>query len=114
MFRQYDLHKAHYYEVRVRFGLPAQTAARCLAKVADAYKLDKKVKRAFQPLGGLAFDDRNLTWHTANDSISVTSLAGRLKIAFAAGAHQLRLLASRTSEADLTWGLKHTRSGSAR
>ena len=30
-----------------------------IAKVADAYKLDKKVKREFKPLGSIAYDSRN-------------------------------------------------------
>lgn len=30
---------------------------RCISKVADAYKLDKKTQRTFSPLGGIAYDD---------------------------------------------------------
>jgi RAB protein geranylgeranyltransferase component A len=38
---QYTLHKALYYRVKDEFGLSAQIVVRVIAKVADAYKLDK-------------------------------------------------------------------------
>lgn len=69
--------------------------------MADAYKLDKKVPRVFQPLGALAFDDRNLSWHVAKQTVSIGTLHGRLKIPFAAGDRQLALLAVHQGESDL-------------
>ncbi len=57
VFRQYDLHKALYYEVKSRFGLSAQVVVRVLAKVADAYKLDRKKQREFRNRGSIAYDD---------------------------------------------------------
>lgn len=102
-FGQYALHKLAYLEVRKRFELPAQIAVRCISKVADAYKLDKDSKRAFRPLGSLAFDDRNLTWHVDKRTVSVGTLNGRIKIPFAAGDRQLALLASRQGESDLVY-----------
>ena len=47
-FRQYDLHHLCYSTVRGQFGLSAQVTVRVLAKVADAYKLDRKAKRVFR------------------------------------------------------------------
>ena len=35
-FRQFDLHKLAYGDLRARFGLTAQAAVRSIAKVADA------------------------------------------------------------------------------
>ena len=35
---------------------------RCIAKVADAYKLDRKRKRSFQALGSVAYDARIPKW----------------------------------------------------
>ena len=35
---------------------------RSVAKVADAYKLDKKTKRTFRPLGSIAYDARIMTY----------------------------------------------------
>lgn len=102
-FGQYALHKLAYSELRELFALPAQIAIRCIAKVADAYKLDKKTKRTFRPLGSLAFDDRNLTWHVGKRSVSLGTLNGRIKMPFAAGQRQLALLASRQGESDLVF-----------
>jgi putative transposase len=100
-FGQYNLHKARYAEARELFGLPAQVAVRCISKVADSYKLDKKVRRTFRPLGSVAFDDRNLTWYVEKQTVSIGTLTGRIKLAFAAGDRQLSLLASRQGESDL-------------
>ena len=50
-FRQFVLHKLAYDDTRERFGLSAQVAVRSIAKVADAYKLDKCTPRSFAPLG---------------------------------------------------------------
>ena len=40
-FRQYDLHKLLYAQIRQQTGLTAQVVVRCIAKVVDAYKLDR-------------------------------------------------------------------------
>ncbi len=47
-FRQYDLHKLAYVDLRSRFGLTAQAAVRCIAKVADAFKVNQEVAPVFQ------------------------------------------------------------------
>src|SRR4051794_16103572 len=57
-FRQFPIHRLTYQSVRDTFGLAAQLTVRCIAKVADAYKLDRKIKRIFNPHGAIAFDDR--------------------------------------------------------
>jgi putative transposase len=48
-FRQFPIHRLTYQAVRDTFHLAAQLAVRCIAKVADAYKLDRKTRRTFQP-----------------------------------------------------------------
>src|SRR5215211_7860020 len=58
MFRQFPIHRLTYGAVRETFGLAAQLTVRCIAKVADAYKLDRKVRRTFARLGAVAFDER--------------------------------------------------------
>ena len=63
-FGQYAIHQAYYAQIRESSGLSAQIVVRCIAKVADAYKLDKKTQRKFKPLGAIAYDDRILTWKT--------------------------------------------------
>jgi putative transposase len=61
-FRQFAIHKLTYATVRERFDLAAQLTVRCIAKVADAYKVDRKVQRSFAPHGALAYDNRILSF----------------------------------------------------
>src|SRR5215213_6069361 len=50
-FGQFPIHRLTYNHVRETFGLAAQLTVRCIAKVADAYKLDRKTQRTFASLG---------------------------------------------------------------
>ncbi len=98
-FHQYSLHHLCYREVRDRFGLAAQVAVRAIAKVADAYKLDRDVERNFRPMGSIAYDNRILAF--GESAVSIWSLDGRLAIPFACGDGQRLLLASPKAESDL-------------
>ena len=102
-FGQYPLHKGQYAEQRAVSGLTAQVIVRCIGKVADAYKLDKRTQRTFQPTGAIAFDDRILTWYTDKGQVSIWSVDGRLKLPFVCGEYQRGLLAFRQGEADLAF-----------
>ena len=102
-FGQYPLHKAQYAVQRGESGLTAQVVVRAIGKVADAYKLDKRTQRTFQPTGAIAFDDRILTWYTDKGQVSVWSVNGRLKLPFVCGEYQRGLLAFRQGEADLAF-----------
>jgi putative transposase len=104
-FGQYKLHKLAYHPIKASSGLSAQIVVRAIAKVADAYKLDKKRKRTFKPLGAIAYDDRILP---AKDSeVSVWTLAGRQTIPFVCGEQTAELLKSRQGESDLlSWSTK--------
>jgi putative transposase len=103
VFGQYNLHKLVYADVRERSGLSAQIVVRCIAKVADAYKLDKKSQRTFKPFGAIAFDDRILSWKLDKQIVSIWTVAGRQKIPYACGERQKRLLESRIGETDLVF-----------
>lgn len=100
-FRQYDLHHKCYRTVREKFGLSAQVAVRAIAKVADAYKLDRKAKRTFKKAGSIAFDDRILTWRLQDGTVSIWTVDGRLRIPFVCGDQQRGLLQARRGESDL-------------
>lgn len=100
-FRQFSLHGLVYREIRERFLLAAQMAIRVEAKVADAYKLDKKTQRTFRPHGAIAYDSRILKWHVAQQIVSLWTLEGRQTIPFQAGAQQLALLQYQDGESDL-------------
>ena len=87
-FRQYSLHKLVYYDVRERFGLSSQMTVRCISKVADAYKLDRKTKRTFRETGAIAYDSRILSWKARKQAASIWTLNGRQTIPFACGDHR--------------------------
>src|SRR5699024_2138336 len=98
-FRQFDLHKLAYQGIRVQFQLSAQVAVRCIAKVADAYKLDQKTKRTFRKHSAQPYDERILRFVT-DEKVSLWLLAGREKIGYVCGDHQRQLLEHRKGEVD--------------
>jgi putative transposase len=100
-FGQYALQQAHYYAVKARFGLTAQLVIRLIAKVADAYKLDRARARRFRRHGSIAYDDRILRYGT--DRVSLWSLDGRLQIPFVCDDRARKLLLSRQGESDLLY-----------
>lgn len=100
IFRQYDLHKLCYHDLRAKFEITAQVAVRCIAKVADAYKIDQKTQRTFRKHSAQPYDDRILRF-CANDIVSLWVLPGREKISYVCGDHQRKLLEHRKGEIDL-------------
>lgn len=103
VFSQFKIHGLTYYDTRDSFNLSAQVTVRCISKVADAYKLDKKTQRAFKPHGAIAYDARILKWYVDRQEVSIWSTQGRLKIPFVAGQHQLELLKYQRGESDLAY-----------
>lgn len=101
IFAQFQLHKLAYSVIREKYGLSAQVAVRVIAKVADAYKLDKKTLRVFHKHGSIAFDERILRY--GEDYVSIWTLGGREKIPFVCGAREKKLLANRQGESDLAY-----------
>lgn len=101
VFKQYHLHKLTYHKARDTFDLSAQMVVRCIAKVADAYKLDKKRERTFRKYGAISYDERIISFK--QDSVSLWTVEGRRTIAFVCGEHQRKLLPFRKGEVDLIY-----------
>jgi putative transposase len=99
-FQQFALHKITYAECRESFDLSAQAAIRCIAKVADAYKLDRKCQRAFRKHSAQPYDDRIFRF-VSGDAVSIWTLEGRIKVPFVCGERQRALLTYRKGEVDL-------------
>lgn len=96
-YNQYKLHHIVYHPIRKSSKIAAQALVRCISKVVDSYKLDKKTKRFFRLLGAITYDDRILSY---NDKIaSIWSVNGRLKIPFVC--HNTNYLPHIKGEADL-------------
>jgi putative transposase len=102
-FGRVPVHKLTYAPVREKFELSAQVTVRCIGKVVDAYKLDKKQKRTFKLHGAIPYDSRILTFKHASQSVSIWTLAGRQLIPYMAGARQLELLQHQQGESDLAY-----------
>ncbi len=103
VFGTFKLQGMVYAAVRDRFDLTAQMVVRLVAKVADAYRLDKKSQRTFKPRGAISYDSRILKWFTDKRRVSIWSIAGRLDIPYLAGQRQLELLAHQQGESDLCY-----------
>lgn len=100
IFNNFKLHHEVYHSYKATFKLSSQVLIRCIAKVADAYKLDKKVKREFRPLGSIGYDNRIMTYKP-NDIVSLWAIGGRIKIPFVC--HNRNYLPYIKGEADLVY-----------
>ncbi len=101
-FGQFALHKLAYERCRELFGLAAQMTVRCIAKVADAYKLDRKTRRRFKRYAAQPYDDR--IFRLCSDThLSIWTVHGRLTIPYQCGERQRALLAYRKGEVDLMY-----------
>ncbi len=100
VLRQFELHKLTYAMARADFGLTAQAAVRCIAKVADAFKINRKIAPVFRADAAQPYDDRILSFK-GDDEVSIWTLEGRMRLKFVAGEHQLALLAFRKGEVDV-------------
>jgi len=99
VFNQFKIHNEVYHNLKSSSNLSAQALVRCISKVADAYKLDKKVKRTFKPLGSITYDSRILSYK--GDTVSIWSIGGRLKMPFVC--HNPNYLPYIKGEADLLY-----------
>ena len=100
-FGRNKLHLLTYTLTREQFGLSAQATVRCIGKVVDSYKLDKKTRRSFRADGAIAYDSRLLTYCLDKREVSIWSLGGRLRIPFVCGEHQWEQLQQQQGESDL-------------
>ena len=100
IFNNFKLHHKVYHSYKATFKLSSQMLVRQIAKVADAYKLDKKIKRTFRPLGGIAYDARIMTYKPDN-IVSLWCIGGRQKIKFIC--HNPAYLPYIKGEADLVY-----------
>lgn len=103
VFGQFALHKLYYGIVRKQFGLGADVTQRVFAKVSDAYKLNRKVTRAFKPYGAFPFNDRLVSYKLSTSIVSIWTMDGRQKMPFVCGDQQRQLLQGLHGECDLVY-----------
>ena len=97
-----ELQKLVYYDIRQRFGLSAQMCIRAIAKVAEAYKLDRKKRPAFRAHGSMTYDERILSFPRV-DRASLLTLDGRIEVPFRFGEYQAARLDRVRGQADLLY-----------
>lgn len=100
-FRQFDLHKLAYAETRTRFGLAAQMVVRTIAKVADAFKVNREVAPVFRKDAAQPYDERIFRFVKDCTAASIWTLQGRIVVPVVMGEHQRRLMAFQKGEVDL-------------
>ena len=100
-FRQFDLQKLAYKRIRTEFGLTAQAAIRSIAKVADAFKVNRDKAPVFKPLAAQPYDDRIMRFVNCGDAVSLWTVEGRIVVPVVMGKHQRALMIYRKGEADL-------------
>jgi putative transposase len=101
VFRQFDLHKLAYTDLRANFGLTAQAAVRTIAKVADAFKVNRDVAPRFRKDAAQPYDDRIIRFVRDGAAVSIWTVEGRITVPVVMGEHQKRLMAYRKGEVDL-------------
>lgn len=97
-----ELQKLVYYDIRQHFGLSAQMAIRAIAKVAEAYKRDKRIKPLFRSHGAMVYDERMSNFPTA-DRVSLLTLDGRVLVPFRFGAYAEGMMQRRRGQCDLLY-----------
>ena len=102
IFNKRQIQKKVYRPVKDYYGLSAQAVVRCIAKVADAYKVgNKKSVRKFRPLAAQPYDARILRF--LDDSVSIWVLGGRIKVPLCLGQFQRDRIHMRQGESDLVY-----------
>lgn len=101
-FGKIGIQKELYYEIREKFGLSAQMTVRAVGKVAESYKVDRKVLHEFDSHGAIVYDQRILSYKSA-DTISILTLDGRIEVGIQYGEYR-KLEANRVrGQADLIY-----------
>ncbi len=98
IWNQFKVHHLVYHPLKQSTNLSAQMLVRCISKVVDAYKIDRKKRRTFKHLGAITYDPRILSYKGM--TVSLWTVDGRLKgIPFVC--HNEKLLPYIKGEADL-------------
>jgi IS605 OrfB family transposase len=85
---KFDLQKIAYRELRDRFGLPADTAVRCLSQVCEAFKRDKEVQPEFRKHAAVPYSMGKNIGFKGPDKVSISTLNGRVIVPYVMGKYQ--------------------------
>ena len=95
--RAYDLHHECYYPVKEQTGLPSCYVVRAIARVAQSFG-KKRPPKKFYPTS-LDLDHNLFRYIPYNETVSLTTVSGRLKLKLQIGNFQRHLLKDQTPKA---------------
>src|SRR4051812_3387183 len=95
-----ELQRAHYRDLRNRFGLSAQMAVRCIAQVCEAYKRDRAIRPKFRKHAAMPFDQRMMSFKGI-DRVSLLTLEGRVVVPVVMGKYQAQRYTHAKGQCDL-------------
>lgn len=98
---KFVLQKLAYAELRERFGLPADTAIRCIAQVVEAYKQSKSTKPKFRKHAAVPFSMGKNIGFKGPDRVSISTLEGRVVVPFLMGKYQTERFGWSKGQCDL-------------
>jgi len=103
VFNAFKLHYLLYKDTRAKFPeLSSQFVVRALDKVAQSYKINKKVIHKFKKYSAVVYDQRLLSFKRLSIA-SINSVDGRLKVPFIIGQYRSLEGKSIKGQADLTF-----------
>lgn len=102
VFSQPSVHKLAYREIRNQFGLSAQLAVRAIGKAVEVFRRDKTVCPVFKPRGAITYDERILSFKGL-DTVSLSTLEGRERIAMVFGEYQAQRFDRIKGQVDLIY-----------
>jgi predicted transposase len=98
---KFVLQRIAYQELRERFGLPADTAIRCIGQVVEAYKRDKSRRPRFRKHASVPFSMGKNIGFKGPDRVSISTLDGRAIVPFVMGKYQAERFGWAKGQCDL-------------
>jgi len=94
------LQRLHYRTLRERFGLSAQMAVRCIARVVEAYKRDKRKQPRFRKYAAMPYDQRMMSFKGI-ERVSLLTLEGRVLVPIIMGRYQRERFTNAKGQSEL-------------
>jgi IS605 OrfB family transposase len=91
---QFSLHKLCYYRIKEQYGLTSNYAVRAIARVAASFGKGKKTPTQFEPTSA-DLDNSLLRFIEKSESVSLSTVNGRIKVKLSIGNYQRYLLKGR-------------------
>lgn len=98
---KFVLQRLGYTDLRERFGLPSDTAIRCIAQVVEAYKRDKDKRPKFRKHAAVPFSMGKNIGFKGPDRVSISTLTGRVIVPFVMGKYQAERFGWSKGQCDL-------------